>query len=88
MMQLCLAITHSTAKKINMPDVKQTEAEAAARALVYVVAALMLIAMFWMIGLFLSATIEIETDTSSQVIEEMITPLEQSENATGWHLPW
>ena len=71
-----------------MPDAKQTEAEAAARALVYVVAAVMLIAMFWMIGLFLSATIDIETSSSPDVVEETITPSEQTQKGTGWHLPW
>ena len=71
-----------------MPDAKQTEAEAAARALVYVVGAVMLLAMFWMIGLFLSATIDVETASSPDVVEEMITPSEQTPKVTGWHLPW
>ena len=71
-----------------MPDAKQTEAEAAARALVYVVGAVMLIAIFWMIGLFLSATTDIETTSSPDVVEEMITPTEQTPKATGWYLPW
>ena len=71
-----------------MPETKNVLDGAAARAIVYVVAAIMLLVMTLLIGLFLKSYLDVPDARDFLQAEHSRTLLETDQPAFRWVLPW
>ena len=71
-----------------MSETKKLLDKAAARAIVYVVAAIMLLTMTLLIGLFLGSYLDIPDAEDALQAEQSATLLETDQPTSRWLLPW
>ena len=71
-----------------MPETKKVLDEAAARAIVYVVAAIMLLTMTLLIGLFLGSYLDMPDAEDALQAEQSATLLETDQQMSRWLVPW
>ena len=71
-----------------MPETKKVLDEAAARAIVYVVAAIMLLSMTLLIGLFLGSYLDMPDAEDALQAEQSATLLETDQQMSRWLVPW
>ena len=72
----------------SMSDPKNVMDESAARALVYIVAAIMLLAMTFLIGLFLASYLDAPDSQVPQQDDTAVVLLEPESAPSHWSFPW
>ena len=72
----------------SMSEPKNVMDESAARALVYIVAAIMLLAMTFLIGLFLASYLEAPDSQVPQQDDTAVVLLEPESAPSHWSFPW